>query len=241
MDATLSPPDIKALEQTRQRLSQLTNSLASLQRAITATDPLPPWPSLQSLATIIAQHLTSVSQHLSTHHDLFASMAVYPLPQFPGRTQENLLGQLLRKKLEPNVEDWVVEGRKIGMEAEAQDQKTGLSREETLDLWSWAGMAANEQARKHTWGGNYTLEEKERGVENVVTGLRRRLKEDPDDSSEEEDDEDDEVDGDDPNGDRMEIDGMNRKSEKHTDISAINPLPIQDVFRFMMTGSAPKG
>ena len=168
-------------------------------------------------------------------------MAVYPLPQFPGRTQENLLGQLLRKKLEPNVEDWVVEGRKIGVEAEARSDKTGLSREEMLDLWSWAGMAANEQARKHTWGGHYTLEEKERGVENVVTGLRRRLKEDPDDSSEEEDDDDDQVDGDDPNEDRMEIDGMNRKSENDADIPALNPLPIQDVFRFMMTGSAPKG
>ena len=43
MEALLGPQDIKALEQTRQRLSQLTNSLASLQRAITVTDPLPPW------------------------------------------------------------------------------------------------------------------------------------------------------------------------------------------------------
>lgn len=172
-------------------------------------------------------------------------MAVYPLPQFPGRTQENLLGQLLRKKLEPNVEDWVAEGRKIGTEAEAQGDRAGLGREKMLDLWTWAGMAANEQARKHTWGGNYTLEEKERGVENVVTGLRRRLKEDPDDSSEdeedEEDDEDDDADGDDPNGDKMEIDSMNRNYGKTIDVPVLNPLPINDVFRFMMTGSAPKG
>ena len=166
-------------------------------------------------------------------------MAVYPLPQFPGRTQENLLGQLLRKKLEPNVEDWVAEGRKIGTEAEAQGDKGGLNREEMLNLWTWAGMAANEQARKHTWGGNYTSEEKERGVENVVTGLRRRLKEDPEDLSEEEDDEDDEAD--DPNGDKMEIDGVNRNDDEPTAAPALNPLLLNAIFRFMMTGSAPKG
>lgn len=41
--ATLSPQDLKILEQTRQRLFQLTNSLASLQQNILQSDPLPPW------------------------------------------------------------------------------------------------------------------------------------------------------------------------------------------------------
>lgn len=41
--ATLSEQDLRILEQTRQRLSQLTNSLASLQQNIVQSDPLPPW------------------------------------------------------------------------------------------------------------------------------------------------------------------------------------------------------
>lgn len=274
--AELSPQDIKALEQTRQRLSQLTNSLGSLQQNILQADPLPPWygasllisfadylyqhtkgidrSSLQSLAAIISQHLASVSHHLNTHYDLFASMAVYPLPQFPGRTQENLLGQLLRKKLEPNVEDWVEKGRAVATEAAENGQSRGLKMQEMLDLWSWAGMAANEQARKHTWSGNYTLEEKERGIENVVTGLRRQLKENPDDSSDDEDDEKAMDDQAAPDGDEMEIVGARRKSgaaglefelrknSEHKAPEALSKtLPLDDVLRFMMTGAEPRG
>lgn len=40
---TLTPTDIKTLEQTRQRLSQLTNSLVSLQQSLLQSDPLPSW------------------------------------------------------------------------------------------------------------------------------------------------------------------------------------------------------
>ena len=41
--ATLSQQDLKILEQTRQRLFQLTNSILSLQQNIVQSDPLPPW------------------------------------------------------------------------------------------------------------------------------------------------------------------------------------------------------
>lgn len=47
-------------------------------------------------------------------------------------------------------------------------------------------MAANEQARRHEWGGEYTLEEIEGGVENVVTGLRREMGEESDSDEDEE-------------------------------------------------------
>ena len=178
-------------------------------------------------------------------------MTVYPTHEFPGQTEEVLLSQLLRKKLEPNVEDWAAEGRKIAIEASAQSSNGGLGPSELQDLWSWAGLAANEQARKHTWGGNYTLKEKEMGVENVVTGLRRKLKEDPDESSDEDEDEDEEEGGD---GDEMEIVAVRRKStgdgvEFDTARNSQHPapepastaLPINDTFRFLMTGVAPPG
>ncbi|MCJ1377322.1 mediator of RNA polymerase II transcription subunit 8 [Xylographa soralifera] len=250
--ATLNPQEIKALEQTRQRLSQLSHSLGSLYQQIFHSDPLPPWASLQSVAAIISQNLASVSQHLSTHQDLFASMIVYPLPNFPGQTQEDLLGQLLRKKLEPNVEDWVAEGRQTASDITGQDTNGTLQQSELQDLWSWAGMAANEKARKHTWGGNFTLEEREMGVENVVTGLRRKLKEDPDESSDE--DENDDAEAIEADTDEMEIIGVHRKESgdglefdmqpESEDVPAdfnITALPINDTFRFLMTGTIPSG
>jgi mediator of RNA polymerase II transcription subunit 8 len=76
-------------------------------------------------------------------------MVAYPLPNFPGRTQENLLGQLLRKKLEQMLKT----GLKADVRPLPEAMETGdggLKEHELLDLWEWAGMAANEQA-KHTW------------------------------------------------------------------------------------------
>ncbi|MCJ1251175.1 mediator of RNA polymerase II transcription subunit 8 [Trapelia coarctata] len=245
---SLGQQEIKALEQTRQRLSQLTHSLSSMQQRILQSDPLPPWSSLQSLAAIISQNLASVSQQLKTHHELFASMSVYPTHEFPGQTQEDVLGQLLRKKLEPNVQDWAAEARKIATE---QTSSSGLEQSEFQELWSWAGLAANEQARKHTWGGNYTLDEIDMGVENVVTGLRRKLKVDPDESSDDEDEEETAVEGG-GDDDEMEIVGVRRKSTGEGlefDLAkgsahpapevASTALPINSTFRFLMTGAAP--
>jgi hypothetical protein len=39
----LGQADYKVLEQTRQKLFQLTNSLGALQRSIQLSDPLPQW------------------------------------------------------------------------------------------------------------------------------------------------------------------------------------------------------
>lgn len=40
---TTSQNDIKALDQTRQRIFQLSNALSSLRRELEANDPLPTW------------------------------------------------------------------------------------------------------------------------------------------------------------------------------------------------------
>lgn len=67
----------------------------------------------------------------------------------------------------------------------------GKSFEAQIELWNWAGRAANELARHHEWGGDFTLAEREAGVENVVTGLRRKLVEtDSEDGSSESDEND---------------------------------------------------
>ncbi|MCJ1466865.1 mediator of RNA polymerase II transcription subunit 8 [Pseudocyphellaria aurata] len=219
--ATLSQQDLKILEQTRQRLSQLTNSLASLQQNILQSDPLPPWSSLQSHASIISNHLTSVSTHLSTHSALLASLAVFPLPSFPGKTQEPLLGQLLRKKLEPSIEDWVIKGQAIAEQEVGEE----TSRQDLTELWKWAGMEANGLARGHEWGGDFTREEFDGGLENVVTGLRRKLEWDEED----EDDED---------NDDEEENKEGKKKEEPED--ARNAMPLEPILKFLMTGSEPR-
>jgi mediator complex subunit MED8 len=43
MATTLSQDQVKVLEQTRQRLVQLTHSLGSLSASLQQSDPLPPW------------------------------------------------------------------------------------------------------------------------------------------------------------------------------------------------------
>ncbi|OJD19894.1 hypothetical protein AJ78_00088 [Emergomyces pasteurianus Ep9510] len=254
--ASISPEQLKVLEQTRQRLVQLTQSLASLINNINQSDPLPPWSSLQSQATIISNNLLNVSQQLTDHHDLLSSLVAYPTPQFPGRTEAAMLSQLLRTKLEPRVEDWVSQGLSIG-NADATMLKTGLTERQLADLWQWAPVEANMEARRRNWGGDYTLEEKEMGVKNVVTGLRRRLSEEDSGSESGSEDEEAESEGEagrkgEGEGSGMEVVGVHRRpggggvqfdisrEGGHMPPAPMSPaLPLEDVFRFMMTGVAP--
>ena len=79
---------------------------------------------------------------------------------------------LLRKKLEPQVEDWVQEGR-------ATDSADGKQEE----LWNWANEWIGSRVATYAMdeaGDNYTVEERELGIENVRTGLRRKFDEDED-------------------------------------------------------------
>ncbi|KAF4273396.1 hypothetical protein CNMCM8689_005778 [Aspergillus fumigatus] len=115
--ASLNQDQIKILEQSRQRLVQLTRSLASLIGSLNQSDPLPSWSSLQSQAGIISNNLVSISEHLADNKDLLSALVAYPGPSYPGRTQAPTLEQLLRTKLDPRVEDWVSRGRRAGASA----------------------------------------------------------------------------------------------------------------------------
>ena len=185
--------------------------------------------SLHSLSQIISQNLTSVSAHLTTHAPLLSSLVAYPLPSYPGRDQEPVLNQLLRKKFEPHVEDWVEEGRLAG--EEVVKEGGGRGRDEVIELWEWAGMAANEQARKHEWGGDYTLEEIEGGIENVVTGLR-------DEESDEESDEEKEGEQEDKAG-APSAEGEGHENKKPEEGGG-RSLSMNDMLRFLAKGEEPK-
>jgi mediator of RNA polymerase II transcription subunit 8 len=95
---------------------------------------------------------------------------------------------LLRKKLELPIEDWVAEGRTIQAANDLGKEK------EDEELWSWARGFIGERVAKYAIdeaGSNYTAKEREMGIENVRTGLRRKLEDD--EGSEEDEDEDEEM------------------------------------------------
>lgn len=168
-----------------------------------------------------------------------------------------MLQQLLRTKLDPRVEDWVARGRTAGAEessssslgfsgtipnptAAANTTTKQLSESQLTELWRWAPIEANQEARQRNWGGNYTLEEREAGIQNVITGLRRQLEDDDASEDEEEVDEDE-------GEDEMDIVGVHRKSgggfefdiaPHHT--HPVEPVvPLDKILRYMTTGHMP--
>ena len=164
----------------------------------------------------------------------------YPLTNFPGHMQENLLGQLLRKKLEPRVEDWIeehtIKGEREGV-AQVNGAAAGLGKDELKELWSWAtmessGVVGPMRDDDGAFWDDFTIAEREAGTENVATGLRRKL-----------DGESDDEDEDDVNGDKMEDVTPSSKTPTQDEAgvdTSLPPLPLDDVLRFMSTGAYPK-
>jgi mediator of RNA polymerase II transcription subunit 8 len=172
-----SPAEMKALEQTRQRIAQLSSNIASLKLDILRTTPLPTWESLETTASIIGHNLQSLSAHLAAHNELFQQTVVYPCTNYPGREQEMLLGQLLRKKVEPGVEDWIEEGKREGT-SEGEGHKEDLS-----EFWNEAQDWLAERVLtfvRDEQNQEYTKDEIAMGIENVNTGLRDQFESDED-------------------------------------------------------------
>lgn len=125
-------------------------------------------------------------------------------------------------------------------------------------LWDWAGRAANEEARRHSWGGNYTLQEREMGIERVVTGLVRSMRDDVDEDEEEDDEgeagkHEDEIEAANARiGEPMEVVGMRSgRGGNGVEIDVVMggekderrgllPMPLSDVLRFMTTTSTTR-
>ena len=86
--------------------------------------------SLQTSASILASNIESLTTLMSNNSELLNKTVVYPSTNYPGRTQEAVLTQLLRKKLEPGVETWVEEARTTQStiaEAAATNETYGLT------------------------------------------------------------------------------------------------------------------
>ncbi|KAI8624773.1 choline sulfatase [Xylariaceae sp. FL1651] len=201
----LSQEELKAVEQTRQRLSQLSSSINSLKNDVFTSNPLPNLDSLQASTDILKLNIGAILDILAQNSELFTRVAVHPSTNFPGRTQEGILLQLLRKKAEPDVEAYMDEGRKMlaslptSHDPAASFHNTAVSHDkekekEFEEVWAAAREACQMRVADYAMdeeGDPFTAEERELGIENVRTGLRRTF----DDESEEEDEEE-EGDGD---------------------------------------------
>ncbi|KAK3398115.1 mediator of RNA polymerase II transcription complex subunit 8-domain-containing protein [Sordaria brevicollis] len=212
----LAPDEFKQLEILRNRFHQLTHSLQSLFNDIQRSQPLPSQQSLTASAAILQKSLETIQKLADENSDLFQRIVVHPSTNFPGRTQEHILLQLLRKKLEPEVESWVEDARGVARASGLDPSKLASSqqransyddddddyRDEDEDAPSdpfneqWADMfqISMDGIRDYIVNQSkepYTAAEREMGIENVRTGLKRSLEED---SEEEDEDEDEGVD-----------------------------------------------
>ncbi|KAM4058070.1 mediator of RNA polymerase II transcription complex subunit 8 domain-containing protein [Hirsutella rhossiliensis] len=198
---SLDEDELKSVEQTLARLAQLSSSIQSLKMDILKSNPLPHPSSLQASAQILQRNLQTVLDNLSENSDLFARMAIHPSTNYPGRTQENLLTQLLRKKLEPDVEELVADGRETARLATPEGVVELQAIWDELRQWTHERIAAYVRDEA---GDVYTKDERATGTDKVRTGLRRGLDEESDDDDDDDDDDeeaDEAEDGIDDDGD----------------------------------------
>ncbi|KAF5026561.1 hypothetical protein F66182_1350 [Fusarium sp. NRRL 66182] len=182
----LEDDELKALEQTLSKVAQLSSSVQSFRQDLLKNNPLPPPKSIQASAKILQKNLKSLLETMNENADLFNRMAIHPSTNYPGRTHEGVLTHLLRKKLEPDVEELVGQGLEAARLAtpEGLDALEGIWRELRAWLIDRVGyFAASEN------NDPYTAEERADGTENVRTGLRRDIEEGEDDEDEDEEEE----------------------------------------------------
>ena len=200
--------------------------------------------SLQSSSQALSFNLQQLMDTFNGHAQFLKEAHAYPLPNFPGHTQEALLGQLLRKKLEPRVEDWIDEhtikhDKEEALSNGAAAATGGMTKEEMRDLWTWAGQTSSSIVRPMldedgAFGDDYTIAEREAGVESVVTGLRRKL----DGDSEGEDQNEAGDDASEKMEDVMSSTGVLAEADAGID-PAVPTLPLESVLRFISTGTKP--
>ena len=203
--------------------------------------------SLQTRAGLLAADLSQLQTIFDANRGFLTAAHPYPHASFPGHSHEIVLQQLLRKKAEPTVEDWVDDNTNPSKVAKWDNGRdTGLKEDEQAELWAFAKptstQAFGDMYSSGAFDYEYTLAEKAVGVENVVTGLRRKLnKYLNDDEEDDEDDEDEEME------DGMEEDVMpaaKPPNDPFGDIQGIDKskpaLPIEAWLKFMSVMAMPK-
>ncbi|KAK7223843.1 hypothetical protein V2G26_011846 [Clonostachys chloroleuca] len=184
----LDDDELKSVEQMVSRISQLSSSINSLKHDLLRSAPLPlRASSFQASAQILQRNLQTILDSITENSELFSQMALHPSTNYPGRTQEGLLSMLLRSKLEPQMEERVSQGLETAHRATPEG--IAVLQEVWDECRRWTQQRIAEYVSEEA-DDVYTKQERDAGVENVRTGLRRELEEDESDEDEEGEDED---------------------------------------------------
>lgn len=179
-------------------------------------------PSLQADATSVGVNLAELADVLNSQRQLFSALHAHPMPNYPGLTEELRLQGMLRKKLDPRAEAWIDEALK-SKKAMSEDEVVNLlSADEMEKIWESAKPVSREimapMLEEEVFDDDYTIEERVKGVENIVTGVKR--------IDEGEDDDEDKMDEDQP--------------LKTTIVPGADPTkapePLENLLRFTATG-----
>ncbi|KAJ9661347.1 mediator of RNA polymerase II transcription subunit 8 [Coniosporium apollinis] len=177
--AAMNQDEVRALDRVRQRLQTFANTLGALRQDLEKSDRIPPWPILSDQIQTATRTLSSLQETLSENSAFLSRAHAYPLPSFPGRTQEGLLQQLLRKKLDPSIEDAIADAKKEaarfidgvdGVDGEdgrgvsSAEGEGKLGEHDLADLWLWAGPGESEIAHS-IFSGPELMDEDEEGSE----------------------------------------------------------------------------
>ncbi|KAJ9643906.1 mediator of RNA polymerase II transcription subunit 8 [Coniosporium tulheliwenetii] len=170
--AAMNQDEVRALDRVRQRLQTFANTLGALRQDLEKSDRIPPWPILSDQIQTATRTLSSLQETLSENSAFLSRAHAYPLPSFPGRTQEGLLQQLLRKKLDPSIEDAIADAKKEAARfidgvdgVDGEDGRGGkLGEHDLADLWLWAGPGESEIAHS-IFSGPELMDEDEEGSE----------------------------------------------------------------------------
>ncbi|KAI7715458.1 hypothetical protein KC353_g6092 [Hortaea werneckii] len=195
-------------------------------------------PSIQRDAELAVMNLARAQDAMNEFGAFFRAAHAYPLPSYPGHEKEMMLGMLMRKKLDPKTDDWVTQYSKSPETIQESGDASKLNMDDLRDLWDYAGPAENGIAREmlenDAFGSLFTMAEQEDGIENVKTGLRRKLFEDDSD----EEDEDGEEKGDEKMDEDRRPDKLEPPPEPGVDPS-LPPMRLETVLRFITTGALP--
>jgi mediator of RNA polymerase II transcription subunit 8 len=203
--------------------------------------------SLQTRAGLLAADLQQLQTIFDANRGFLTAAHPYPHAAFPGHSHEIVLQQLLRKKAEPTVEDWVEDNLNPNRVVKWDNGRdTGLKEDEQMELWAFA-KPTSAQTAGHMYSSGafdyeYTLAEKETGVDSVVTGLKRKLNKNMENDEDDDMDDEDEEMGDTTVEDVMP--GVKPASDPFGDMKGIDQskpaLAVEVWLKFMSVMAMPK-
>lgn len=108
---------------------------------------------IEEVYPAVTSHLTVLYDILSdpTKSEFLKQAHVYPTTQYP-REAEHILEQLLRKRLQPPVQDWLEQGLTLGRDLESSSAQAGNEHADAQpvahleELWEWAESASSSIA-----------------------------------------------------------------------------------------------